>query len=93
MTTDAMTHEEFQAKMDEEIEYAGYKRGDLQSAFNRVVNKENWKMAIDAVIPESELDVTHRAIEFFTGSEMTCSYFGDGNFRVKAEGYYARIGA
>lgn len=72
---------------------------ELETAFNRVVNKSNWKNPIDTIVTvqplSGELDDIREAVIFYTGSVCKFSR-GEGDrriVRVQAAGYYATIGA
>ena len=41
---------------------------DLHKAFNLVIDPEDWRGAIDAVIPAIEAPITTQAITFYTGT-------------------------
>lgn len=70
---------------------------ELETAFNRVVNKSNWKNPIDTIVTvqplSGELDDIREAVIFYTGSvcKFSCEY--RRIVRVQAAGYYATIGA
>jgi hypothetical protein len=72
-----------------------YSRAELTAAFNRVANLRNWKMPIDTIIPGDDADVVEQAIIFFTGSVPQFRPHPDNSLYliVKADGYYAVIGA
>ena len=69
-----------------------YSEAEMRRAFE-AVQSANWKDPIDATIPAERLCVTAAAVEFFAGSEMYIKRRDDGDFHVKAPGYYIRIGA
>lgn len=83
--------------MTKRITYRGFDRPNLLEAFNRVQNRENWKLPIDAWVPPEVVDLTVAAIEFFAGggAEVVERYEDerDVRVRIKAPGYYALIGA
>ena len=67
----------------------------LREYFDRVCNPDNWKMPINAIIPElnsAAIKMYDAAIEFFTGSKAKFTIIDD-KIMVKAEGYYNSIGA
>lgn len=71
-------------------------RGTLRKAFERVENKANWKMPIDATIditsPREGLLIAE-AVVFYTGSRATFIPQGGSRYKVLAIGYYAAVGA
>jgi hypothetical protein len=77
--------------------------GELQDAFDKVANPENWKMPINVCVAiESDRDeaAIREAIRWFTASEPTITpekYIPGTKratrYRVLARGYYATIGA
>lgn len=75
-------------------------RGTLLKAFARVENRQNWKLAIDAVVDvanDRDLLTLREAVVFFTGSIPTFTPVGGAlpgcRYRVTAIGYYAAVGA
>lgn len=75
-------------------------RAELEALFNRVVNAENWKASIDALVEfdnDRELLGTREAVIFYTGSVPTIvvsgGWLGNAVYRVRAAGYYQTIGA
>jgi len=70
-----------------------YTEEQLHAAFDKVANKDNWKFPVDAVISRNDLDVTAKAVEFFTGSKLKIAEDLGANLRVQAIGYYAAVGA
>lgn len=77
----------------------GITRQRLLDLFNVVVDPEDWKNPIDAVIDLDPADeqTLIQAVIFFTGSvpEIERHPFGGGDIetRVIADGYYRTIGA
>lgn len=72
----------------------GYGEPALRAAFDKVKNKDHWKLEIRAVIPATELDVTSAAVSFYTGSALqVMRQFKNGRVRVWAAGYYAAVGS
>ena len=73
--------------------YDGYTQRQLHDAFDLVKNKSNWKLHINALVPN---DVDRRLIEaaciYFAGSPPTFMREGK-RLRVTAAGYYACIGS
>lgn len=72
-----------------------YSRAELKAAFEKVRNTDNWKNPINAVIPQSDAEITRQAVIFFAGCspKFTTARVDDGYLRVKAVGYYAAVGA
>lgn len=70
-----------------------YTREQLHEAFTKVENKSNWKLPIDAVIQEDEIDITTEAIIYFAGCKPTFELINGGRFRCQAVGYYEAVGA
>lgn len=76
----------------------GYTRKQFEEAFNRVCNKENWKMPIEAKLPKEttteELSMISEAVIFYTGSVPKFRNVPETKeIVVEAAGYYATIGA
>jgi hypothetical protein len=69
----------------------------LGAAFDKVKNKVNWKLPIDALLdPKEDLNLISEAITHFTGSPsdyVTVKRKGKEYIRVRAAGYYQCIGA
>lgn len=67
----------------------------LSEVFSQVASRSNWKAPIAWIIEGKDRAVVEEAIIFFTGSVPTFTKAeGDtGRLVVKAEGYYAAIGA
>jgi hypothetical protein len=66
----------------------------LQEAFSKIVNKDNWKFPIDAVIPEADFDKAQEAAGYFAGSPLEIvARLPDGMVRVQGPGYYVTSGA
>jgi hypothetical protein len=79
----------------ENINYSPKQVEAMRAIFERVENKENWKLPIDATI---ELDTANKllldeAIIFFTGSVPHFHKLAGGKYRITADGYYMAIGA
>lgn len=71
-----------------------YSRDELLQAFNKVCNKDNWKLPIDAMIERSEEEIIREAVIYFTGCEPSFQHVpGSGKSRVTAVGYYNAVGA
>jgi len=73
--------------------YTDAKKAELQESFNLVADSSNWKMPVDAVIPEGKLEVCNEACLFYTGAGLTVLSRGSGTLRVTSPGYYRTIGA
>ncbi len=90
-------HERCESNAQVVVESKGWTRGDLSEAFDRVANKENWKLAIDTTIECSADDhaIICEAVAFFTGSVANVTPVGEGakRFHFKAAGYYSAIGS
>lgn len=73
--------------------HGGYTKSELEAAFKKVQNADHWKNPIDATIPVADVDITAKAIEFFTATKASFFRVGgiDGKvrMRVTAPGYYA----
>ena len=69
------------------------KQSELLAAFNRVADKANWKMPVDAVIDQWWHAIIHDAVIHFTGSVPTFEPTSNGQLHVKAAGYYQTVGA
>ena len=69
----------------------GYTIAEMEAAFKAVQDLVNWKAPINAVIERDKLDLTLRAIEFYTGTKGLWVPAGtDGSMvRVRAQGYAA----
>jgi hypothetical protein len=73
--------------------FDGYTRDQLQAAFNLVKDPANWKLAVDAVVPDgTDLHAVESALLFYCGSPPDILRV-DGGHRVIAAGYYACIGS
>jgi hypothetical protein len=76
-----------------------YSRAELREAFEAVQHPDNWKLAIDAAIPEYMREVTREAVVFFAGCVPTFEPVNPKarksfrRLRVRAVGYYAAVGA
>ena len=77
-----------------------YSEEELHSAFDRVKNKEHWKLPIRCTIDykdEDDIDLIRESIIYFTGSvpDIDVRELKNGKKRVKvsAVGYYIAIGA
>lgn len=65
----------------------------LNAAFDKVADKANWKLPVEAVIDAGELELIADAVVHFTGSELSSVTESEGKLRVFAKGYYAAVGA
>jgi len=71
-----------------------YSRAELTEAFNKVCNKDNWKLPIRAEIETNDQDRVHQAVIFFTGDVPNFKPVGNTTkLKVVADGYYAVCGA
>jgi hypothetical protein len=71
-------------------------RKAMQAAFELVQNRENWKLPIDAVVAiesDFERELIYHAVMFYTGSIAQFYRQGPVQYRVRAMGYYAAVGA
>ena len=78
-----------------QVVYNGFTRRQLTEAFNRVENKENWKLPIDAVVTVNfaELNAIKAAVIFFTGGAAKSKRRLAGVYHITAPGYYNSVGA
>lgn len=89
------------AELDTEIvaraEGFAFTRTELREAFERVENREHWKLPIDtrvAIVGDRQRVAIAQAVIFFAGCEAEISRIGRTPlFHVRAIGYYAAIGA
>jgi hypothetical protein len=66
----------------------GYTRTALKKAFDAVADPDDWKAPIEATIHQSMLDVTAKAIWFFTGTSCRERVrWNDGRVAIEATGY------
>lgn len=72
----------------------GYTNWQLHNAFKMVQNPEGWKMPIDAIIDDEDMDVVAAAIDYYAGGGAEF-YEADimDQANVIAPGYYNTIGA
>lgn len=68
--------------------FYSYTKPQLEEAFKRVQNKEHWKNPIDALIDEKYLDITDKAIQFFTGTAIKSNVKEGNKLHIKADGYF-----
>lgn len=71
---------------------------DMEAAFDKVSDPEDWRGPIDAIVSGSEIDVTEAAVIFYTGSvpkvrmnievdPKTHLLMPDAGFRLRSVGY------
>jgi len=80
-----------------------FTHGELLDALNQVVNKDNWKVKIDTIIPlegdpERQIAAIKEAVKFICGCEAAVNYTYDSTLSkpivsVMAPGYYICAGA
>jgi hypothetical protein len=70
-----------------------YTHDELKAAFEKVENKENWKLPIRGIIEESEFQLVYEAAIYFAGSPLESRKLADGRLEVSGAGYYNCIGA
>jgi len=76
-----------------------YSRAELREAFEAVQDATNWKLPINAAIPEYMRDVTEQAVIFFAGCRPVFTPVNPKarkaarRLNVQAVGYYAAVGA
>mgnify|MGYP001240640120 CR=1 FL=1 len=80
------TIEEERAALNKIEVYPGITRGDLEAAFNKVCDPADWKAPIHAFVTANELDITVKAIDFFTACAPVF-YAKDGGYVIGCEGY------
>jgi hypothetical protein len=63
--------------------------------FNRIANRENWKMPIAAWIDRADFTDCYEAAVWFTGGGIQIAQHAENTDRVLVvgNGYYANIGA
>lgn len=105
MPTDTKTIAELEEELQDEIVARRgtfeFTRRELTEAFAVIRPKDHWKNAIDAefstgtmpTMSAREVAAVHEAVRFFTGSLPEITHLGNFRFRVKADGYFATIGA
>tara|TARA_E500000318_G_scaffold54190_1_gene50468 strand:- start:400 stop:660 length:261 start_codon:yes stop_codon:yes gene_type:complete len=71
----------------------GYTREELQDAFDKICNQENWKDCIKATIPTSEYRKADVAAVYFTGGGLEIVAERGDVLDVFGHGYYHHIGA
>jgi len=70
-----------------------YTRTQLLAAFERITNKDNWKLPLHGTIKENEFDLVNDAAIFFAGSPLSILKRDGDMVEVHGLGYYAYIGA
>lgn len=76
-------------------------QGELAAAFDKVADKANWKLPIDATVDlsgDADLATIREAVVFFAGCVPTFvpvvgAALPGCRYRVRAVGYYAAVGA
>lgn len=70
-------------------------RGQLSAAFDRVRNTKHWKYPVNTIITAEldEIAMIEEAIVFFTGSAPHSTKLENGQWSIRAAGYFAAIGA
>ena len=62
--------------------------------FEKIAPEGNWKLPINAVISEDEVDECNEAAVWFAGCGITIAErLADGKVRVTGPGYYHAVGA
>lgn len=79
--------------MNTERAFRGFTKEELDDAFTKVHNKENWKLPIKATVKTKELRKTITAIEFFCGGGVKIVHFEPLKATIEHPGYYVVIGA
>jgi len=71
----------------------GYTKSELKAAFAKVCDQKDWKRPINSVVEVKDVDVTAKAIVFFTATEARFFKILDGENKGKmsvvAKGYRA----
>ena len=72
--------------------FCGYTRDELEAAFNKVADPNDWRGPIDAVVAAGEVPIVDAAIAFFTATQtfLTPTDKSRKHFRVQSVGY--RVG-
>lgn len=67
----------------------------MREAFRLVQDRDNWKMPVDAVIPDTPgiRELVSDAVIFFAGCLPEIIPLPDGKIRVTAIGYYNAVGS
>ncbi len=67
---------------------------ELKAAFDKICDKDNWKMPLRGVVEESELGLVEEAAIYFAGSPLhIVKKMDDGKVMVAGAGYYECIGS
>ena len=70
--------------------FGGYSEKELRKVFEKVCNKNDWKLPISRIIKEEDQTIVTRAIMYFSGCMPTFFFVKKKGFlRVKAPGYYS----
>jgi hypothetical protein len=77
----------------DQVVYLGFTQGQLEAAIAMVQNKENWKLPINAIVKNEDIQVTLAAINYFAGGACNVTHLANGTAHITAPGYYALIGA
>lgn len=78
-----------------------YTQTQLQEAFGKVKNRENWKYPVDATVwikDQAALELIVESIGYMAGSCADCEALQSNEkqgtqYRIRADGYYIDIGA
>lgn len=68
------------------IELKKFTQAELGEAFEKIADPNDWRTAIDAVVPTSTVSLYRAAVNYFTGATLHDVCLGDGNSRIVAEG-------
>jgi len=72
----------------------GYTQDQLEGAFALVKPPGNWKMPIDANVPEdTDMALLEFAVIYFTGGGFVQTERTPTGIRVLANGYYVEVGS
>lgn len=97
----ATTAESDQTQIVAMVGSMSFCRSELETLFNRVANRENWKLPVNSIVDvkdDRELTGLREAVIFFTGSVPKFEPRSGGSlpgcrYRITAPGYYAAVGA
>jgi len=67
--------------------YCGYTEEEIEKAFDKVKNPEDWRTEIDAEVSADEVELVIVAIEYYTATEVGTKKLDNGNVRVVSVGY------
>ena len=82
--------------IDQEIVWKNFTRAQLRAAFEMVENEDHWKNPINKtlhILTEEQRTLISEAIIFFAASKATWTHIYGNLWNVKADGYYASVGA